>query len=192
MCVSLEGANELAVAAHEPHDLVAVERLASRQVVIAGVEPESQEVRLRHEARLVDRGAERRRLAFLRAPLVALGPELPAVQLALIPAILVRAAIRFGDRDAIELERAAHVDAVAHVPRVLALEAVERRPSRPEDLEQLDLVEHVVAQRFAIHVAPLQRARHERIEVGRVRRRRLAGGRDRDAGHGQHHQRGHE
>ena len=40
--------------------------------------------------------------------------------------------------------------------------------------------------------APLQRARHERIEVSRVRRRRLAGGRDRDAGHGQHHQRGHE
>ena len=57
------------------------------------------------------------------------------------------------------------MNAVAYVPRVLALEAVDGGASRAEDFERLDFIEHVVAKRLPIHVAALQRPRHERVEV---------------------------
>ena len=38
-------------------------------------------------------------------------------------------------------------------------------PAGPEHLEGLDFVEHVVAERPAIDVAPLQRLRHEGVEI---------------------------
>ena len=100
---------------------LAVERLLAGEVVVAGLELEVHEVGLGDEARLVDRRrAQRRRLAFLRALLVALGAVLATALLALDPVLLVGAPIGLGDRHAVELERTAHVDAVAHVPRVFA------------------------------------------------------------------------
>ena len=35
-----------------------------------------------------------------------------------------------------------------------------------EHLERLDLVEHVIAERLPIDVAPLERPRHEAVQVG--------------------------
>src|SRR4051794_16537190 len=155
-----------------------VEGVAAGEVVVARLELEVEEVGLGDETRLVERcRAQRRRLAFARARRFALGAMLAALLLAVEPLLLVLAAIALGNRHAVEAQGTADVNALAHVPRVLAADAGDRRAAGTEHLDAFHLVEDVIAERAAIDVAFLERARHQRVEVARrCRGRRRSGG----------------
>ena len=80
-------------------------------------------------------------------------------------------------RDAVEADGAAHVEAVADVPRVLTLLSIDGHPRRSEHLELFALVEHVLFERLAVDFAPFQDFLHERVQLVRGRRGGLRRGR---------------
>jgi hypothetical protein len=164
-------------------DLLPFELLASRQVVVAGFELEVHEVGFGHEPRLGrDAGAAKVRghtgsaNGHLALPLLVFFLSLPLATffLATKPPLFVRTPVGVRDGDALESQRTADVDAVLHEPCVLAARAMQADPSGPEDLELLLLVEDVVVEDLAVHVAPLECTLHERVEIAfRFRRFRL-------------------
>src|SRR3954452_668645 len=120
-------------------DVMLVEGVAAGEVVVARLELEVEEVGLGDEARLVERrGAQRRRLALAGTRRLALRTMLAPLLFAVEPLLLVVAAIGFGDRHAVEAQRAADMDTLAHVPRVLAADAGDRRAARTEHLDAFD------------------------------------------------------
>src|SRR5262249_22777150 len=144
--------------------VLSLELFTPGQVVVAGLEPEIHEVGFGDEAWGSDGRAGRdRRSAFLRwgvdvaaaptALAIAFGLPLEALALAFDPLLLVLAPRALADRDAIEANRAPHVQAVANVPRVLAFQPVERRFARPEHLDALEVVEDVLLQGLAVDLA---------------------------------------
>ena len=70
---------------------------------------------------------------------------------------------------AVDLHRAADEDAVAHVPGVGAVGAVEPQVGRADEREALALVEHVVVEHAPGFLAALERPGHQRVEVGVLR-----------------------
>src|SRR4029453_7641760 len=85
--------------------------------------------------------------------------------LAARPLVLVFLPVFIADGDAVEAYRAADVEAIANVPGVVAFLAVDRHPRRTEHLDLFGFVEHVLLERLAIDVAPLQHLFHEGVEL---------------------------
>jgi hypothetical protein len=149
------------------------ERFASDEGVSAGLELEPQKVGGRDELRFAGESQQRiyvvRRGRLLclrfasripRARATGVTPALP-----FDPAPLVLLALWLAQRHAIEAYRAAHEHAVADVPRVLTLEAVEARAGGSPQLGAFPLVQHVLLQLAPVLVAPGEHLRHEGVEV---------------------------
>src|SRR5262249_30604521 len=93
--------------------------------------------------------------------------------------VLVFPAVRVADRDAVELDGAAHEVAVANVPGVVVALAPQRRAGRPADVDRLPLVEDVLLQLLPVVVATLEDLPHEGVEVVLSREARRRGGKQR-------------
>ena len=100
------------------------------------------------------------------------------------PCLLVLLSRLVADGDAVEADRAADVETIADIPRVLPLLPIHRHPGRTQHFELLAFIEHVLLERLAVDLAALQDFLHERIELvgdwrgrsrGRFRRRLLRG-----------------
>ena len=89
------------------------------------------------------------------------------------PLRLVALACLVADRDPAHPDGTADVHAVAYVPGVLPAAAVQRRPSRSENLEPFGFVEHVLVERPPVDLAPGEDLLHERIELVGCLRGRL-------------------
>ena len=99
-------------------------------------------------------------------PAQVVGLELPAVRLA--------------DLDAVELQRAAHEEAVADVPGVFAALTPDRHTARPAQVNLFALVEDVLLQLLPVVVAMNEHVAHERVEVGLRGRNGAPGRHDQD------------
>ena len=139
--------------------VVAVERLAADERVLAFFELEAQKVGRRDELRAAAPGAgwRRRPSAPPHRPRGCAGrggvPRRRSSSRCRFRIQLRRSAVRLADGDAVELDRAADEEAVADEPGVLAALAPERRVERAAQLDLLALVEDVLLQLLPVVVA---------------------------------------